>query len=224
MEDKPNKKRKASAIEDEVAQIVHRPCVIEEGQPVHMLTRSIKREKTRDMDAKEWVRSKLNRPIPQGPWKDPPEKRLPKKKAIPDCLAARAVVLRFGEDYSKPRYQRQYKPLESYTTIAKKLGVHHKTCCAICNRWKARGTLERKKYNTRPRKLLECQIDWLVSRDVLKEQAAKTMAQRCDIVMEKWGIRMHPGTLWHYYKERKVKYLRPDYHWSTKWSPDELRG
>lgn len=44
------------------------------------------------------------------------------------------------------------------------------------------------------------------------------------MVEEKWGIKMHPGTLWGYYKERKIRYLKADYHWSTKWSPVELYG
>ncbi len=112
------------------------------------------------------------------------------------------MVLRFGEEDFKrdSRLARAYPKLQTYKFIAWVLGLPERTVQAIppasavgprsgCARWptrggvsdrhQKRGNLQRAKYQHRPRRLTEKQIDWLCKPKQIQDWRSFTLEERC---------------------------------------------
>ena len=91
------------------------------------------------------------------------------------------MVLRFGEEDFKrdSRLARAYPKLQTYKFIAWVLGLPERTVQAICARWKKRGNLQRAKYQHRPRRLTEKQIDWLCKPKQIQDWRSFTLEEHC---------------------------------------------
>ena len=116
------------------------------------------------------------------------------------------MVLRFGEEDFKrdSKFARAYPKLPrrpagvffgtpTYKFIGWVLGLPERTVQAICARWKKRGNLRRAKYQHRPRRLTEKQIDWLCKPKQIQDWRSFTLEERCQKILAKWGVPVRPG-------------------------------
>ena len=120
---------------------------------------------------------------------------------------------------------RQFVPNKTYPEIEKALGISRRTARAICERFKERGTVVRPESRSRGRILTEEQVDELCGKELLKRWAAKSLPERIYLVKDYFHLDklMHPTTLWNYYQSRGIKYLKANYHWTSRHNPTELQ-
>ena len=114
----------------------------------------------------------------------------------------------------------------SYTEIAKARALHRATVISICLRYiKRRGRIplnlhEKTKHH---KKLTKGQIKWAVHHVTLKQQLTNSLAQRCKLIEEKFGVKISSSTLQRYYEQHKITYKRPKSPIATKQNPENLK-
>ena len=108
---------------------------------------------------------------------------------------------RYGSIYNYDKVHR--KPAQ----IARLLNLSLQTVCSVIRRFKERGNIiqDRRKFNARPSKMPDVLQRFLLSRETLEAWKFYTLAQRCKLVKQDFGIRLGLTTLHQFYRRHRIR-------------------
>ena len=102
-------------------------------------------------------------------------------------------------------------------SIAKELGVNQSTVLRACRNWVTHGRVDRiadrrRARSTRRTHQLPDEVkEGIISKEALEEMAYMSLTQRCELIYERYGLKLYHKTLANYYREHGIdmKFGRP---------------
>lgn len=111
---------------------------------------------------------------------------------------------------------------QGYAEIGRRFSILSKTVRDICLMYAERGHVKRKVHPAKKRKLTREILDWMCSKEILKAWVGKTLSERKYLIYARWGVSVHETTLALYYRKEGIRYLKPNYHWSSRHNEETL--
>jgi transposase len=133
-------------------------------------------------------------------------------------------LLRF-EEYGKPRVKKN--PRLTYKKIGRLLCLPKQTVCSICNRYLRNGCVLKEpalsRVGTKPRKVTDAVFAAITSREALTEWAHLPLPMRCQVIEDRHGVKLTPGSLSKYYKQAAISKTKAMYAYVAATPIDQLR-